>query len=83
MHRVPLQSSLLAWVDYDPDRRLLEVEFRTGDQYRFFDVPPHCFEALLQAPSKGRYFNSSVRNRFPYQNLSRPASVVVLSAIKN
>lgn len=45
MHRVPLQSSLLAWVDYDPGRRLLEVEFRTGDQYRYFDVPPHCFEA--------------------------------------
>ena len=83
MRRVPLQSSLLAWVDYDPGRRLLAVQFRSGDQYRFFDVPPHCFEALLQAPSQGQYFHSSVRNRFPYQNLSRPAAVVVLSAIKN
>ena len=83
MHRVPLPSRLLAWVAHDPGRCLLEVEFRTGDQYRYFGVPLHCFEALLEAPSKGQYFNSSIRNRFPYQNLSRPASVVVLPAGKN
>ena len=31
MRRVPLQSSLLAWAGYDPGRRLLEVQFRSGD----------------------------------------------------
>jgi hypothetical protein len=30
---------------------------------------------LLSAPSKGRYFNSHIRNRFPYRHLSRPSSL--------
>ena len=75
MHRVPLQSTSLAWVRYDPGLALLDVQFRdTGDLYRYFHVPAPSFEALLQAPSIGRYFNSHIRNRFPFQNLS-PALV--------
>jgi hypothetical protein len=27
-------------------------------------------EALLRAPSKGRYFNQSIRGRFPYGRVS-------------
>jgi hypothetical protein len=82
MHRVPLESTLLAWARYDPRRRFLDVEFRTGELYRYFDVPSLCFQALLLAESKGRYFNSNIRNQFPYQHRSHPASPVVLSTSK-
>lgn len=82
MDRVALHSTLLASAGHDSRRRLLDVEFRTGELYRFFNVPSACYRELLGADSKGRYFNSSIRNRFPYQHLSRPASPVVLALAK-
>jgi hypothetical protein len=82
MRRAPLESSLLAAAAYDSERRLLEVEFHTGELYRYFNLPPHCYQELLQAHSKGRYFNANIRNQFPYQRLSHPSSPVVLAATK-
>jgi len=79
---VPLKSSLLASVLYDSPRRLLEVEFRSGEHYRFFDVPSACYLALLDADSKGAYFNRYIRNHFPFQHLSAPASPIVLARPK-
>jgi hypothetical protein len=79
MH-VPLESSLLAWVRYDPARRQLQVQFRSGERYLYFQVPPTCYQQLLQAYSKGSYFNHQIRNCFPYQHLSRSSSPLVLSA---
>ena len=79
---VPLESSLLASVLYDSPRRLLEVEFPSGRRYRFFDVPAACYRQLLDADSKGTYFNRHIRNHFPFQRLSAPASPIVLARSK-
>lgn len=82
MDPVALDSALLASAAHDPGRHLLDVEFRTGERYRFFNVPSVCYRELLCADSKGRYFNSNIRNRFPYQHLSRTPSPVVLPLAK-
>jgi hypothetical protein len=82
MDRVALDSSLLASAGHDSRRHLLDVEFRSGELYRFFNVPSACYRELLQADSKGRYFNANIRNLFPYQRLSHRASPVVLSLAK-
>ena len=71
--RVPLQSSLLAWADYDAARHRLQLAFHSGERYLYFLVPPECFQHLLQANSKGAYFNIHIRNCFPFQHLSRLA----------
>jgi len=79
--RVPLDSSLLAWVRYDAARRQLQLQFRsTGERYVYLQVPPACYHALLAADSKGAYFNSHIRNCFPFQHLSRSHAPVVLAA---
>jgi hypothetical protein len=78
--RVSLESSLLAWVRYDAVRRNLQVQFRSGERYLYFQVPPVCYHDLLEADSKGAYFNRHIRNCFPYQNLSRSAAPVTLAA---
>lgn len=80
MHSVPLESTTLAAAGYDPALRRLEVQFRRGDRYLYFQVPPEIYEQLLQAPSKGACFNRLIRNRFPYQHLSTPSAPVVLVA---
>jgi KTSC domain-containing protein len=77
---VQLESALLAAISYDSGRQLLDVEFRSGELYRYFHVPAASYDGLLQADSKGSYFNRRIRNHFPYQNLSRRRSPVVLTA---
>jgi hypothetical protein len=63
-------TSLLA-VGYAPDRCDLEVHFRDGTVYQFFDVPPVLVQDLLSSTSKGAYFNTKIRNHFRYQCISQ------------
>ena len=74
MVHIPVQSTTLASVGYGMDRSLLEVRFQDGGLYRFQDVPPHYFEELLAARSKGAYFNTHIRKHFDYQRVDEPPS---------
>jgi hypothetical protein len=69
---VPLNSTLLASVSYDPGESLLHINFRDGAIYRYFAVPAAVHNGLLTADSKGSYFNSHIRGRFRYSRLRRP-----------
>jgi hypothetical protein len=68
--RVPLDSSALASVVYLPQSRELDVEFRSGEFHRYSDVPPQTYTQLLEAESKGRYYNFNIRNRFLFRRLT-------------
>jgi len=72
MNRIPVESSLLASVLYLPELRLLELEFRSGLVYRYFDVPQPSYDELLRADSKGGYFNANIRNQFSWKQIHRP-----------
>jgi len=61
---MPMQSSSLAQVAYDPCQSIPQVEFRDGATYQYADVPVETYRDLLQADSKGAYFNRCVRNIF-------------------
>lgn len=63
-------SSLLASVAYSADDRILNLKFRSGTAYRYFDVPPAIVDGLLAAESKGTYFNRCVRDCFRFQKQS-------------
>ncbi|MBS1984510.1 MAG: KTSC domain-containing protein [Bdellovibrionales bacterium] len=69
MDRVPVTSSDLAEVGYDPSSMTLEVLFTKGGLYQYFDVPEVVFQELLQAGSKGRYFNQNIKNNYRYIKL--------------
>jgi hypothetical protein len=69
MHPTPIDSNTLAFVSYDLGQRVLDLEFRRGAVYRYFDVPPSIHDALLAADSKGRFFNRHIRNHFRCQQL--------------
>jgi hypothetical protein len=66
MHSL-VDSSLLTSVAYSTDDQTLDLEFRSGIAYRYFDVPETLVDGLLAAESKGGYFNRYVRDRFRYQ----------------
>jgi hypothetical protein len=57
-------SSSIASIGYSYGT--LEVQFRGGAVYRFFEVPLAIYDAFLAASSKGTFFNESVRGRFGF-----------------
>ena len=62
MERIPVQSSDLASVGYDTNNMTLEIEFHSSGIYQYFGVPPEIHEGLLNAGSKGRFFNQHIKN---------------------
>jgi hypothetical protein len=71
MDRIPVDSTILAWVRYLPDLRLLEVGLRTGKDYEYFDVPAQTYSGLLVSDSKGRYYNLHIRNEFRFRQIKK------------
>ena len=66
MPPIAVESTLLTAVAYDPSQRVLHLQFHGGAVYKYLGVPAEIQQALLSAPSKGRYFNQAIRGRFPF-----------------
>ncbi len=67
MQHVLVESTTLTSAGHDVRAAILELQFRNGAVYQYFDVPAGVYRDLLGAPSKGRYFNRNIRGRYPYQ----------------
>lgn len=59
MRWVPVESTSLDCVGYEDE--VLEVRFNNGGVYRYYGVPKEVREGLMQADSKGRFFNAEIR----------------------
>ena len=70
MRVTAVESATLVTVSYDDARELLQLEFCSRGVYQYFQVPATVHQSLLDAPSKGRYFNQVIRGRFPYRLIS-------------
>jgi len=62
--RVPVESTALAAVGYSKKLRALEIEFRNGAIYRYLDVDPDVYDALISAPSKARFYDANIRHKY-------------------
>ena len=65
----PVQSEMLRLVGYDAKRRVLEVMFNSGDRYRYFDVLPAKYEAMMKAESIGQYMHKNIIGRYDYERV--------------
>jgi len=63
--RLPVSSSVLAAVGYDAATAVLEIEFTSGDVYRYYAVPARVHRELTAAESPGAYFNRAINDRYP------------------
>ena len=66
MTREPVSSSSLAEVGYHGPTETMEVCFKNGRIYQFFDVPRAVYDELMRAESPGGYLSSEVKGRFRY-----------------
>jgi hypothetical protein len=58
-------STAIGSASYNPQTSTLTLWFTSGGQgYDYYKVPQHVYDGLLQAPSKGRYFNAYIREQY-------------------
>lgn len=70
MNRTPVTSSNILSIGYDQQSATLEVEFTSGDVYRYFDVPEPLYRHFLDSSSHGQFLNDNIRYSYRYQKVS-------------
>ncbi len=66
IRREPVASSNVASIGYSRHLHALEIEFTRGAIYRFLDVPPDLYRALLAADSKGHFIAHRIRGEYRF-----------------
>jgi hypothetical protein len=61
MEMIPVSSSNLAAIGYEPETAVLRIQFLNGGTYLYHGVPLETYEGLLNAGSKGQYFDQFVK----------------------
>jgi DNA-binding transcriptional regulator GbsR (MarR family) len=67
MERKQVNSSTISTIEYYEEIQLLEVEFKKGTIYHYFDVPKDIYESLIKAKSIGSYFNKNIAKEYAYK----------------
>jgi hypothetical protein len=60
MKIIPIDSSILESVGYNPKRLVLTIAFHNRSVYEYYDVPETTYLELLTAASKGRFFHERI-----------------------
>lgn len=69
MLKQSVASTNLMSVGYDERTQTLEVEFLNGRVYQYYGVPENMHTQLMQAGSKGQFFNTYIRNSYPFSRI--------------
>lgn len=57
-----VSSSAISRIEWD--NGTLSIWFRESGRYDYFNVPEQVYQAFLQAPSKGTFFNDHIKDRY-------------------
>jgi hypothetical protein len=66
-----LVSSTIKSIEYDDDARELDITFTSGKTYRYFNVPLEIYAEILDAGSKGKFFNDNIKGVFAFVEVVR------------
>jgi hypothetical protein len=71
IQREAVQSTAVASIGYSKRLRALEIEFRNGAIYRYFNVAPAIYDELMLAPSKARFYDENIRRKYRSHHVRR------------
>ena len=66
MEKKEIESRLIKAIGYDPEKKLMEVDFTSSMIYEYRDFPEEVFNKLLEARSIDNYFRDHIVNKFKY-----------------
>ncbi len=64
--RTPVQSSNVLSVGYDEETQTLEIEYKDGSVYQYYNVPASVYSELLATSSVGRFIHQYIKNAYPF-----------------
>jgi len=59
----------MTFVKYDDEARELDITFTSGKTYRYREVHLEIYDGLLEAESKGEFFNDNIKDVFVYSEV--------------
>ncbi|SDF81836.1 lysyl-tRNA synthetase, class 2 [Pedobacter terrae] len=62
-----MPSSVIKYFSYDEATKTLKIIFVTNMVYLYQNVPVKVYKMLKASGSKGRYFNSNIKDKFKFQ----------------
>jgi uncharacterized protein len=65
MEREAVASSTILSIGYESASETLEVEFKNGGIYQYYNVPEPVYQAFLASDSKGTFLHVNIKNAFP------------------
>jgi len=69
MEVIPVTSSNVESIGYDADSSTLQVEFKNGSTYQYFDVHESIFTGLRDADSIGGYLAARIKGTYRYSKV--------------
>ena len=60
-------SSAIERADYRIAERTLDIWYRGGDRYRYFDVPEAVYDGLCDADSAGEFVNAHIKPVYRFE----------------
>jgi len=70
MKREALISSNLHSFGYDPEKKIMEVQFRNGNIFQYNDVSQETVDAFKTSQSKGKFFYANIAKAFKYKKVT-------------
>lgn len=62
-----VSSSAVERVHHDPATGTLDIWYKGGDRYSYFDVPAKVYRAMLESPSLGAFVNTEIKPAYRYE----------------
>ena len=66
MKGIDVNSTNLSRVRYNESLLTLEIEFKGGRVYQYFDLPKHIFKELLRADTKDKFSHQQIKGHYRY-----------------
>ena len=64
MDRDYVESSMITSFGFDPSISTLEVEFKNGAVWQYFDFPESVYYEMKSASSCGKFFHASIKGQY-------------------
>lgn len=65
MEREMVDSSTVLSIGYEPTSSTLEVEFKNGGLYQYYNVPDAIYQQLMASDSKGKFLHTYIKPAYP------------------
>lgn len=69
IERKPVKSSDIKSIGYDPENKILEIEFSPERVYQYSKVPAEIHSDIMGAPSKGKFFHTHIMWKYQFRQI--------------